>query len=690
MNRNLVRTLWAWLFLTFVLFAEQAWAATPSVSAGSSHSCAVLSSGAVQCWGNNDTGQLGNGSTTTSTIPVNVSGISKATSVSAGYVHSCAVLSSGAVQCWGNNDSGQLGNGTTANSTIPVTVAGISNATTITVGHAHTCALLGSGATQCWGNNAAGQLGNGTTTTSNSPVAVTGISDATSISAGYAHTCALLSSGTVQCWGANNVGQLGNGTTTNSNIPVSVSGISNAISISAGGGHTCAVLSSRAVKCWGNNGDGQLGNDKFGQSTSSPVVVSGISNASSVSTGQYHSCAVLSSGAVQCWGDNSYGRLGINSSTSFSGIPVTVNGIANATSVSAGYSHSCAVLSSGAVQCWGDNFIGQLGNGTTDSAFPGQVLGTNGQGFLNLGTTSNTSVAWLNGTWLGQAAQSGYPDFSVKLTATNGDYKIEYPSLSCGGTLTLLSTSTNSANQSVAAFREKITFDNGQANCVDGGKVELTQTGSGAVKYVYYLPNGNLEAQGALSLSGTYILSTSKTGTGQGSISSSPTGITCGSDCTETYASGTSVTLTAAPAANNRFVGWSGACSGTSLTCSMTMNANKIATAEFAVIGACEASDVVSINSSAYAVGHGYEAFDVICGNGRYGVVRLPRTTYSLDTRMQRACAYQQSSCSNTVSKCADPAPTTAALAAVADARTSGLALLTQPVINSLAGWICQ
>ena len=150
-----------WLFLIFSFFSVQVWAATPMVSAGSFHGCAVLSSGAVQCWGGNTYGQLGNGSTTSSTSPVSVAGISNAKSVSAGRGHSCAVLSSGAVQCWGYNLFGQLGNGSTTNSTSPVSVAGISNATSVSAGTSHSCAVLSSGAVQCWGSDEAGQRGTG-------------------------------------------------------------------------------------------------------------------------------------------------------------------------------------------------------------------------------------------------------------------------------------------------------------------------------------------------------------------------------------------------------------------------------------------------------------------------------------------------------------------------------------------------
>jgi len=232
----ITRVLVKWMLLVLSLLSAQSWAATPMVSAGGNHSCAVLSSGAVQCWGLNTKGQLGNGSTINSNIPVYVSGISNATSVSAQGDSSCAVIGSGAIQCWGANNFGQLGNGSTTNSNIPLSVSGISNATSISTGSTggHFCAVLSSGAVQCWGYNSYGQLGNGSITNSNSPVSVSGISNAISVSAGSFHSCAVLAGGAIKCWGFSTLGQLGNGSITNSNSPVNVVGISNATSVSAG------------------------------------------------------------------------------------------------------------------------------------------------------------------------------------------------------------------------------------------------------------------------------------------------------------------------------------------------------------------------------------------------------------------------------------------------------------------------
>ena len=186
--------------------------------------------------------------------------LAEVTEISGGGEHTCAELTSGAMKCWGKNDNGQLGDGTNTDRDGPVDVSGISTATSIALGNVHSCALLTGGAIKCWGDNRLGQLGDGTNTDRNASVDVSGISTATSIAVGTTHSCALLTGSAIKCWGKNSYGQLGDGTTTpSSSTPVDVSGITTATSIALGLEHSCALLTGGAIKCWGWNYHGQLG-----------------------------------------------------------------------------------------------------------------------------------------------------------------------------------------------------------------------------------------------------------------------------------------------------------------------------------------------------------------------------------------------------------------------------------------------
>jgi Regulator of chromosome condensation (RCC1) repeat len=252
------------------------------------------------------------------------------TAVAAGYDQTCAVLSSGHVECWGLNP---LGNGSNGRSDTPVEVTGITDATQVTAGYGDACALLSTGHVECWGGNQYGELGNGSTTEAYTPVEVSGITDATQVTAGYSnetgdYTCALLSTGHVECWGYNLYGELGNGTTTTySDTPVEVSGITDATQVSAGAGQTCALLSTGHVECWGANGNGELGDGGISVYSGTPVEVSGITDATRVAAGAFHTCAVLSTGHIECWGNNGYGQLGNGTMGTVSDTPVEVTGI---------------------------------------------------------------------------------------------------------------------------------------------------------------------------------------------------------------------------------------------------------------------------------------------------------------------------------------------------------------------------
>ena len=192
---------------------------------------------------------------------------------------------------------------------------------------------------------------------------------------GYGHTCAVTDGGTVKCWGYNLVGQLGNGSIQDSTTPVTVSGITDAIAVTAGYMHSCALRATGGVLCWGYNGYGELGAGIFESQRNTPVAVAGIQNAIAISAGTLHTCALLAGGTVQCWGGNDDGQLGVGNNNQ-SNAPLLVNTFANVVAVSAGDAHTCAASASGAVQCWGRNGNGQLGNGTLASTnLPANVGG---------------------------------------------------------------------------------------------------------------------------------------------------------------------------------------------------------------------------------------------------------------------------------------------------------------------------
>jgi len=422
--------------LTPVTVSLPSGATVAAISAGGNHTCAVLNGGTTRCWGDGFYGQLGNGTIgwgNYSSSPITVSLPSTVSAVAAGEEHSCAVLNDGTARCWGRNYYGQLGNGLGGYSSMPVSVVGLSGLTAVAAGERHTCAKLSSGTVHCWGDSEYGELGNGSSglyNTSSTPVVVIGLSNTVAIEAGKHHTCAVLSNGTARCWGWNNYGQIGNRVAGWFNIvttPMTVSTLSDAITIAAGESHTCAVLNNGTARCWGWNSNGQLG-DETTTDSNTPVAVSGLSTATAIAAGWRHTCALLSNGTVRCWGDNSSGQLGDGTwgAGNFISAPVTVSLPLSATAISAGANHTCALLGNGTIRCWGNNMYGQVGNGTWGGLITVPVTVSLPLGAIAIAAgTSHTCAVLNNGTvrcWgrnnLGQLGDATMIDSNVPVTVS--------------------------------------------------------------------------------------------------------------------------------------------------------------------------------------------------------------------------------------------------------------------------------
>ena len=370
-----------------------------SISAGTGHTCVTMTTAAVgtnkvRCWGQGDYGQLGNGTIVDSLVSVEAT-VPSAALIAMGGFHSCsmAVL---LVSCWGSNSYGELGDGTTVAKNVPTAVVGMGgSALQVATGSYHSCAILAAGTVKCWGLNDKGQLGsNATGSSSAAPVALNlgtlgaGVT-ALQVTLGVAHTCVRLSDGTVRCVGDNASGQLGTGAIGNplppKPSPTAVVTVSGATQISAGANHTCAIVAAGAVKCWGAGSFGQLGYGAQGDN-GTPVTAIGVT-ASSIEAGGFHTCAVITGGAVKCWGKNDVGQVGSGATVQPLPLPapqlpgeltpvsVSLGTGLTASAIAMGESHSCALLNTQTVKCWGLNNKGQLGTkSTANSFFPVSVV----------------------------------------------------------------------------------------------------------------------------------------------------------------------------------------------------------------------------------------------------------------------------------------------------------------------------
>jgi alpha-tubulin suppressor-like RCC1 family protein len=333
------------------------------VTAGGFHSCAIAEDGTGHCWGSNSSGQLGTALDLDEVFsPVRVAGGVPLTQIDAGAAHTCAVTEVGGIVCWGDNQFGQVGDGTTEDRFRPVTVVASGSFAQISAGGAHTCALDIQGRASCWGRNDHGQLGRASAEVDRVPRPVETEVQFLSISAGTSHTCGVSLQAIAYCWGENAAGQLGVGSASDASVPIAVESASFRFRrVASGFNHSCAVTLGGDFACWGVGGSGQLGVGNF--STRTPIALDLAPNAVDVAVGgEGWSCGLVGSGEMWCWGLNK--ALGLADA-----VPAPMpGGLTGVERLGVGDLHVCALTEGGGVHCWGRGTGGQLGQGAFENS----------------------------------------------------------------------------------------------------------------------------------------------------------------------------------------------------------------------------------------------------------------------------------------------------------------------------------
>jgi alpha-tubulin suppressor-like RCC1 family protein len=351
------------------------------VSAGIVHTCGITTDQRLYCWGWNFNGQVGDGTTTSRPRPVAIGGALRFRQVSAnlgaGGGHTCGITTDDRLYCWGWNEFGQVGDGTTVQRLTPVLVAGGLKFRSVAGGSAHTCGISSSdNRAYCWGRNANGQLGDGTTSQRLVPIAVAGTMRFRQVSTGVDHTCGVTIEDRAFCWGRNQYGQIGDSSTASQRLkPTPVATTRRFRQLDAGRFHACAVSAgNNRAFCWGRGLEGQLGNGKTYLSFWPRAVAGGLSF-DRVSAGAEYTCGETTGNRAYCWGWNVSGMLGDGTTTTRL-TPVPVRGGLSFSQVSAGGDHTCGKTPASVAYCWGGNSFGQLGDGTsTDRLTPVPVAG---------------------------------------------------------------------------------------------------------------------------------------------------------------------------------------------------------------------------------------------------------------------------------------------------------------------------
>jgi alpha-tubulin suppressor-like RCC1 family protein len=370
------------------------------VRAGGDHACLLRRDGTVWCWGQGASGELGDGGGVARSTMEVVTGLPpEVMELALGDAHSCVVTTAGAVWCWGANESGQLGDGTTVPRALPGAVFGLDDAIAVVAGGAFTCALRAEHTVTSWGKNATGELAQGAPgAPALFPLAVPGLVEVERMTAADRHACAATRDGELYCWGSNSQGELGDATSTDRAAPTRVAtrqpGGGHVTALAAGVAHTCAV-DGEQIYCWGANQLGERGDGNDTATATTPSLVTALGAVTDIAAAGHHTCAIEDNGTAWCWGANQAGQLGEGTTTNI-GVPVPVSQLGDAAALAAGDNFSCALRRDGTVWCWGDDRLGQLGTGArVDRLTPTEVAHLSGA--LTLAVGAAHTCAWSSG-----------------------------------------------------------------------------------------------------------------------------------------------------------------------------------------------------------------------------------------------------------------------------------------------------
>jgi alpha-tubulin suppressor-like RCC1 family protein len=330
-------------------------------------SCALRQDGKLFCWGLNEHGQVGDGTIVSKTVPVQIDSGTLYSKISSSGANRCGITSGGVLKCWGYNIVGQVGDNSTTDRSVPTLIDSGTLYASVSVANEHACGITTSGVLKCWGYNYLGRIGDGTTVNKLVPTIIDSGTTYSQVKAGPHSTCGITSINQVKCWGSNSYGQVGNGTTSTAQAsPVLIDSSTTYSQIVLGAEHTCGITTSGVLKCWGKNSLGQVGDNTTSDKLVPTIIDPGISY-SKIQLGYGRTCGISSAGIFKCWGNNTYSRNGYDPLTFVNGnIPNTIDSGTTYTNLSLSIYHTCGITSDSSLKCWGSNSNGQLGRGVIE------------------------------------------------------------------------------------------------------------------------------------------------------------------------------------------------------------------------------------------------------------------------------------------------------------------------------------